>query len=116
MTNEVAGSLGTRSSLGLRLGQIIFSSASLFFMCLDLNFYSYTAFWRWHSFNWEQQAQLQALWSCSSLERLQCAQRIFAPDTISRLLWLSCLRLCLSLHLSSIFGFSPDYKLELIIH
>ncbi|KAJ8431570.1 hypothetical protein Cgig2_025612 [Carnegiea gigantea] len=44
MMNEVAGSLGTRASLGLRLGQVIFSSASLFFMCLHLNFYSYTAF------------------------------------------------------------------------
>ncbi|KAJ4827579.1 hypothetical protein Tsubulata_004808 [Turnera subulata] len=41
---EVPGALGTSASLALRLGQIVFSCASLFFMCLDLDFFSYTAF------------------------------------------------------------------------
>ncbi|KAF5736091.1 hypothetical protein HS088_TW14G00225 [Tripterygium wilfordii] len=41
---EVPGSLGTSASLALRLGQTIFSSASLLFMCLDVQFYSYTSF------------------------------------------------------------------------
>ncbi|KAH9611551.1 hypothetical protein KSS87_005166 [Heliosperma pusillum] len=41
---EVPGSLGTSASLALRLGQTLFSCASLFFMCLDVNFYGYTAF------------------------------------------------------------------------
>uniref|UniRef100_A0A803MCQ3 CASP-like protein n=1 Tax=Chenopodium quinoa TaxID=63459 RepID=A0A803MCQ3_CHEQI len=45
MVDEVPGSLGTSASLALRFGQIMFSSASLFFMCLDVDFYSYTAFW-----------------------------------------------------------------------
>ncbi|KAI5661011.1 hypothetical protein M9H77_20334 [Catharanthus roseus] len=40
----VAGSMGTRASLALRLGQAIFSSASLLFMSLGVDFYSYTAF------------------------------------------------------------------------
>ncbi|KAJ8451830.1 hypothetical protein Cgig2_007313 [Carnegiea gigantea] len=44
MMDEVPGSLGTSASLALRLGQTIFSSASLFFMCLDVDFYAYTAF------------------------------------------------------------------------
>ncbi|XP_021758261.1 CASP-like protein 5C1 [Chenopodium quinoa] len=44
MVDEVPGSLGTSASLALRLGQIMFSSASLFFMCLDVDFYAYTAF------------------------------------------------------------------------
>ncbi|XP_042508712.1 CASP-like protein 5C1 [Macadamia integrifolia] len=38
------GSLGTRSSLSLRLGQTVFSSASLLFMSLGVEFYGYTAF------------------------------------------------------------------------
>uniref|UniRef100_A0A0D3AGR4 CASP-like protein n=1 Tax=Brassica oleracea var. oleracea TaxID=109376 RepID=A0A0D3AGR4_BRAOL len=40
-------SVGTRSSIGLRLGQVLFSSASLLFMCFndDDDFYAYTAFW-----------------------------------------------------------------------
>lgn len=38
------GSLGTSSGLSMRLGQTIFSSAALLFMCLDVEFYSYTAF------------------------------------------------------------------------
>ncbi|XP_043709333.1 CASP-like protein 5C1 [Telopea speciosissima] len=38
------GSLGTSTSLSLRLGQIIFSSASLLFMSLGVEFYNYTAF------------------------------------------------------------------------
>ncbi|CAH8344813.1 unnamed protein product [Eruca vesicaria subsp. sativa] len=45
---EVVGtaSVGTRSSVGLRLGQVLFSSASLLFMCFndDDDFYAYTAF------------------------------------------------------------------------
>ncbi|KAJ4962357.1 hypothetical protein NE237_022296 [Protea cynaroides] len=38
------GSMGTSASLSLRLGQTIFSSASLLFMSLGVEFYSYTAF------------------------------------------------------------------------
>ncbi|KAG8642549.1 CASP-like protein 5C1 [Manihot esculenta] len=41
---DVPGSMGTSASLALRLGQAIFSTASLFFMCLGIDFYSYTAF------------------------------------------------------------------------
>ncbi|GMI76928.1 CASP-like protein 5C2 [Hibiscus trionum] len=40
----VPGALGTSASFALRLGQTIFSSASLLFMCLDVQFYSYTCF------------------------------------------------------------------------
>ncbi|CAL5369589.1 unnamed protein product [Camellia sinensis] len=42
--DELPGALGTSASLALRLGQAIFSTASLFFMCLDVEFYGYTAF------------------------------------------------------------------------
>ncbi|KAL3833404.1 hypothetical protein ACJIZ3_008140 [Penstemon smallii] len=38
------GALGTSASLSLRLGQAIFAVASLLFMCLDIQFYSYTSF------------------------------------------------------------------------
>ncbi|KAG9440851.1 hypothetical protein H6P81_021016 [Aristolochia fimbriata] len=38
------GSLGTKTSLSLRLGQAMFSSASLLFMSVGVEFYSYTAF------------------------------------------------------------------------
>ncbi|KAG5061126.1 hypothetical protein AAZX31_01G167800 [Glycine max] len=41
---ELAGAFGTSASLALRLGQTVFSSSSLLFMCLDVGFYSYTAF------------------------------------------------------------------------
>ncbi|KAG8384499.1 hypothetical protein BUALT_Bualt04G0124300 [Buddleja alternifolia] len=41
---ELPGALGTSASLALRLGQAIFAVASLLFMCLDIQFYSYTAF------------------------------------------------------------------------
>ncbi|KAK8556800.1 hypothetical protein V6N12_003194 [Hibiscus sabdariffa] len=41
---QVPGALGTSASLALRLGQIIFSSASLLFMCLDVELFSYTSF------------------------------------------------------------------------
>ncbi|PIN21509.1 hypothetical protein CDL12_05779 [Handroanthus impetiginosus] len=41
---ELPGALGTSASLALRLGQAIFAVASLLFMCLDIEFYSYTAF------------------------------------------------------------------------
>ncbi|PON44725.1 CASP-like protein 5C [Trema orientale] len=41
---EVPGSLGTFPSFSLRLGQTLFSSASLLFMSLGVEFYSYTAF------------------------------------------------------------------------
>ncbi|XP_050231564.1 CASP-like protein 5C1 isoform X2 [Mercurialis annua] len=41
---EVPGSVGTSASFSLRLGQTIFSGASLFFMALGAQFYSYTAF------------------------------------------------------------------------
>lgn len=42
--DEVPGSVGTSASFSLRLGQAIFSSASLLFMSLGVEFYSYTAF------------------------------------------------------------------------
>lgn len=42
---ELPGALGTSGSLALRLGQAIFAVGSLLFMCLDVEFYSYTAFW-----------------------------------------------------------------------
>ncbi|KAK4346547.1 hypothetical protein RND71_032886 [Anisodus tanguticus] len=45
--DALPGTLGTSASLALRLGQAIFSVASLLFMCLDVPFYSYTAFWSW---------------------------------------------------------------------
>ncbi|KAL5557196.1 hypothetical protein UlMin_039432 [Ulmus minor] len=41
---ELPGSFGTSASLALRLGQTIFSFASLLFMCFDVQFYSYTTF------------------------------------------------------------------------
>ncbi|XVF15677.1 hypothetical protein REPUB_Repub09cG0175700 [Reevesia pubescens] len=44
MMDQVPGTLGTSASLALRLGQTIFSSASLLLMCLDVEFYSYTSF------------------------------------------------------------------------
>nr|GLL18817.1 CASP-like protein 5C3 [Ipomoea trifida]GMC62288.1 CASP-like protein ARALYDRAFT_485429 [Ipomoea batatas] len=44
MDHEVPGAFGTSASLALRLGQTVFSIASLIFMCLDVEFYSYTAF------------------------------------------------------------------------
>ncbi|GAB2231661.1 hypothetical protein Droror1_Dr00010672 [Drosera rotundifolia] len=40
----VKGSLGTGGGLVLRLGQIVFSTASLFFVCLHVDFYNFTAF------------------------------------------------------------------------
>ncbi|XP_010531206.1 PREDICTED: CASP-like protein 5C1 isoform X2 [Tarenaya hassleriana] len=46
MEVEVVGtaSFGTGVSFVLRLGQTLFSSASLLFMCFDDEFYAYTAF------------------------------------------------------------------------
>ncbi|XP_058772772.1 CASP-like protein ARALYDRAFT_485429 [Vicia villosa] len=44
MMEEVPGAFGTSASLSLRLGQTVFSSASLCFMCLDVGFYSFTSF------------------------------------------------------------------------
>ncbi|XP_010531774.1 PREDICTED: CASP-like protein ARALYDRAFT_485429 [Tarenaya hassleriana] len=41
---NVPGSFGTSASFALRFGQIVFSSASLLFMCFDYGFYDYTAF------------------------------------------------------------------------
>ncbi|KAK3021774.1 hypothetical protein RJ639_045096 [Escallonia herrerae] len=43
--DEVPGSLGTSASFALRLGQTVFSSASLLFMSMGVQFYSYTSFW-----------------------------------------------------------------------
>ncbi|XVE67421.1 hypothetical protein DITRI_Ditri08aG0159500 [Diplodiscus trichospermus] len=40
----VPGSVGTSAGFSLRLGQTLFSSASLLFMSLGVEFYSYTAF------------------------------------------------------------------------
>ncbi|KAK2978364.1 hypothetical protein RJ640_016466 [Escallonia rubra] len=42
--DEVPGSLGTSASFALRLGQTVFSSASLLFMSMGVQFYSYTSF------------------------------------------------------------------------
>ncbi|KAK4367688.1 hypothetical protein RND71_011480 [Anisodus tanguticus] len=42
--DALPGTLGTSASVALRLGQAIFSVTSLLFMCLDVPFYSYTAF------------------------------------------------------------------------
>ncbi|GMN37481.1 hypothetical protein TIFTF001_006859 [Ficus carica] len=44
MVHDVPGSFGTRGSFSLRLAQTLFSSASLLFMSLGVEFYSYTAF------------------------------------------------------------------------
>ncbi|TYG83192.1 hypothetical protein ES288_D01G149500v1 [Gossypium darwinii] len=44
MFEQVPGALGTSASLALHLGQTIFSSTSLLFMCLDVEFYNYTSF------------------------------------------------------------------------
>ncbi|KAK6922784.1 Casparian strip membrane protein domain [Dillenia turbinata] len=41
---EVPGTLGTSASFALRMGQIIFASSSLLFMCMHIQFYSYTSF------------------------------------------------------------------------
>lgn len=48
MVEEVPGSLGTSASLALRFGQTMFSCASLFFMCFDVSFYGFTAFWYYY--------------------------------------------------------------------
>ncbi|KAL4644983.1 CASP-like protein ARALYDRAFT_485429 [Castanea sativa] len=42
--DELPGSFGTSASLALRFGQTIFSLASIFFMCLDVAFFTYTSF------------------------------------------------------------------------
>lgn len=42
--DELPGSVGTSASFALRMGQTIFSSASLLFMSLGVQFYSYTSF------------------------------------------------------------------------
>ncbi|MED6120586.1 hypothetical protein PIB30_022246 [Stylosanthes scabra] len=44
MMEEVAGAFGTSASFALRLGQTVFSSSSLLFMCFRVDFYSYTSF------------------------------------------------------------------------
>ena len=40
-----AGAVGSAGSRGLRGGQAGFSSASLLFMSVGVEFFSYTAFW-----------------------------------------------------------------------
>ncbi|KAB5547715.1 hypothetical protein DKX38_011121 [Salix brachista] len=45
MEEQVPGAMGSSASLALRFGQTCFSCASLLFMCLDIDFYSYTTFW-----------------------------------------------------------------------
>ncbi|XP_071726155.1 CASP-like protein 5C1 [Rutidosis leptorrhynchoides] len=42
--DDVPGSMGTSAGFALRLGQTIFSSASLLFMSFGVQFYSYTSF------------------------------------------------------------------------
>ncbi|MFS7947775.1 putative casparian strip membrane protein [Helianthus anomalus] len=44
MEEQVPGAIGTSGSLALRFGQIIFSAASLAFMCVGVEFYAYTSF------------------------------------------------------------------------
>ncbi|XP_019165109.1 PREDICTED: CASP-like protein 5C1 [Ipomoea nil] len=44
MNEDVPGAVGTGASFALRLGQAAFSTASLLFMSLGVEFYSYTAF------------------------------------------------------------------------
>ncbi|XP_061949281.1 CASP-like protein 5C1 isoform X4 [Populus nigra] len=44
MEGQVPGAMGSSGSLALRFGQTCFSCASLLFMCLDVDFYSYTTF------------------------------------------------------------------------
>ncbi|XP_019166053.1 PREDICTED: CASP-like protein 5C1 [Ipomoea nil] len=44
MNDDIPGAVGTSASFALRLGQAAFSSASLLFMSLGVEFYSYTAF------------------------------------------------------------------------
>ncbi|KAK7404465.1 hypothetical protein VNO78_05374 [Psophocarpus tetragonolobus] len=44
LMDELPGSAGTSAGFTLRLGQTFFSSASLLFMSLGVEFYSYTAF------------------------------------------------------------------------
>lgn len=45
MEEELPGAIGTSASLALRLGQAVFSIASLLFMCVGVEFYAYTSFW-----------------------------------------------------------------------
>ncbi|KAI3500539.1 hypothetical protein L1887_36362 [Cichorium endivia] len=44
MDEELPGAIGTSASLALRLGQAVFSVASLLFMCVGVEFYAYTSF------------------------------------------------------------------------
>ncbi|CAH1420841.1 unnamed protein product [Lactuca virosa] len=44
MDEELPGAIGTSASLALRLGQTVFSVASLLFMCVGVEFYAYTSF------------------------------------------------------------------------
>ncbi|KAI3726240.1 hypothetical protein L1987_66037 [Smallanthus sonchifolius] len=44
MEEEFPGAIGTSASLALRLGQAVFSVASLLFMCVGVEFYAYTSF------------------------------------------------------------------------
>ncbi|CAH9079698.1 unnamed protein product [Cuscuta epithymum] len=44
INDDLPGAVGTSASFALRLGQAVFSSASLLFMSIGVEFYSYTAF------------------------------------------------------------------------
>ncbi|KAD3640955.1 hypothetical protein R6Q59_003587 [Mikania micrantha] len=44
MEPQLPGSIGTSASLAIRLGQAMFSVASLLFMCVGVQFYAYTSF------------------------------------------------------------------------
>ncbi|KAM0058043.1 putative casparian strip membrane protein [Helianthus debilis subsp. tardiflorus] len=44
MEQQLPGSIGTSTSLAIRLGQAFFSVASLLFMCVGVQFYAYTSF------------------------------------------------------------------------
>ncbi|MFQ6664128.1 hypothetical protein Gotur_031340, partial [Gossypium turneri] len=44
LSSSLPGALGTSASLALRLGQTVFSTTLLLFMCLDVEFYSCASF------------------------------------------------------------------------
>lgn len=68
---KVPGAMGTSASLALRLGQAIFSTASLLFMCLGIDFYSYTAFW-----------YCLILFSCTLIENISFSDLSSIPISI----------------------------------
>ncbi|XP_022739879.1 CASP-like protein 5C3 isoform X2 [Durio zibethinus] len=104
MMEQVPGALGTSASLALRLGQTIFCSASLLFMCLDVEFYSYTSFRPCHFSRWLRPAQVLVLQVSWSMLATHIAQQSYVVDISCLRLWLSCPGSFPLLQLSSIFG------------